>query len=519
MIKKIKIFSIDKFKAKQRMFKVAFAGTIAAAVLSGCSSKFGSYETHIDTPVTYETNVDDYTNDITNTYEEIDLGKYNSLMDTGAYLDSEDVTREIENINNIKVTYAGSETFGIDAALANYNKVDRSDNSSNFSMTTDELVKIVKANNSKYLQDTGTKYYEELKDKDLEQVCTYIMNTVNYQTSNTSISTGNLQDKLNNLKVLSYSSFGYAFNNPAEDIIAVNMKGIDSIDKDNALERIISHESNHFLQADQNGDSYEYGYGTGYRFNDGNTGMQNEFLYEVSAESMAMEQLNDDGILLYENALRGLNAIKSSYILSGDALELEHLSFQNDINKVYDYFNCETEEDKMEILNMLNAYNLTKDFPSAKEYFEAQNMNTSAKEEYKNSLSSSIATTLSKNFYKDLAHKLENRNDYLLKDVFSVVRMQEMSVLYDRSGNSEEFVANYNAMQDELFNDIAENMGVDYQDIKSAYMEYVNSMTSYQPSSLLSEEENNYMNKQYNSIARYVNANTFSVQSEYTHKM
>ena len=65
------------------------------------------------------------------------------------------------------------------------------------------------------------------------------------------------------------------------------------------------------------------------------------------------------------------------------------------INKVYDYFNCETEEDKMEILNMLNAYNLTKDFPSAKEYFEAQNMNTSAKEEYKNSLSSSIATTMS----------------------------------------------------------------------------------------------------------------------------
>ena len=234
---------------------------------------------------------------------------------------------------------------------------------------------------------------------------------------------------------------------------------------------------------------------------------------------MAMEQLNDDSTLLYENGIRGLNAIKSSYILSGNALELEHLSFQNDINKVYDYFNCETEEDKMEILNMLNAYNLTKDFPSAKEYFEEQNMNISAREEYKNSLSSSIATTLSKNFYKDLAHKLENRNDYLLKDVFSVVRMQEMSVIYDRSGNSEEFLANYNAMQDELFNDIAENIGVDYQDIKSAYMEYVNSMTSYQPSSLLSEEENNYMNKLYNSIGGYVNANTFSVQSEYTHKM
>ena len=56
---------------------------------------------------------------------------------------------------------------------------------------------------------------------------------------------------------------------------------------------------------------------------------------------------------------------------------------------------------------------------------EEQNMNISAREEYKNSLSSSIATTLSKNFYKDLAHKLENRNDYLrilsyLKNLFEI---------------------------------------------------------------------------------------------------
>ena len=517
MIKRIKIFSIDKFKAKQRMLKVAFTGTIAAAILSGCSSKLGSYEAHVDAPVTYETTTDDYTD--VNTYEEIDFGEYNNMMDTKVYLDSEDVAGELNYIDNYQVTYEGSETFGIEKALASYEKVDRSDNSSAYSMTLDELVKIVKANNEKYLASTNSNYYEKMSDKDLERICEGVLKSVEYETSHKTISTSNLQDKLNNLKILSYSSFGYAFNEPSNDIIAFNLKSINRIEKDNAFERLVSHESKHFLQADQISDSYECGYGTGYRFSDDNTGIQNEFLYEASAESMAMQELNDDEIFMYENALRGLNAIKSSYILSGNALDLESLTFQNDINKLYEYFDCETEEDKMEILNMLNAYNLTKDFPSAKDYYNKHNMNTSAQDEYIKSLSNSIAATLSKQFYKDLAEKLENNDTYLLKDVFSVVRMQEMCMVYDMPKSSSAFYECYGELQNELFNDIAENMGVDYQDIKDAYMEYVNNLTSYQPSGLLTEEENIFFQKQFNSIGRYVGTNTMNVNDTYVHGM
>ena len=400
-----------------------------------------------------------------------------------------------QKIRNYKVDYPYSEYFGIDQALQAYHSLPEyvSEHGTNVikNGVVDEsaLYECVLANQEQ-LKENQTR----LDDTTLRQICKIITDTINATIMNEgNYDLGDLNYKLSHLIVAEYKEFSYAYYNPAQNTLGINKTSIYNLASsepfDDVLKQVIAHETEHLLQAGSALESQERNYvmrfGPCVEF--GNLKVNSlywNWFIEGSAESLALKTTNREDTLTYPQEVKGLEIVQLANNLSQNG-SLEKLSLQSNLENVYSYFQCNTDEDKKEILEFMYAMNLviSDSYTSSSEdfytvYKEANNGNMIDRASYKTDLKESIAMTLTKQFYGNFVNYASS-GTYNLEQLMHMMSIyeDELSRLLWYSNSSYrdsyiDFFEFYTQIQSLVFEQIAQQLGRSQEEIVNLYITY-----------------------------------------------
>lgn len=408
---------------------------------------------------------------------------------------SETDLKEFENyIDSIETKYNYESYYNLNEALDLYNdfsnkKIQHSNQLED--LTTESLMERVKSNNTIYKQSPDLEYtqgfYEEFPDDELKIYCETIINAANFYLKNANHKyKDEVKCVLGDLKIFKRSVTSNAF--VSDDnclIISPNMieamKIKDHSGNQNVSAATIAHETMHMLQkgcAHRNEIMYAIGHSYKFEELEVNPLFLNWF-YEGSAEKLV---LNITGYvpLTYEYYINYINSLSLSVILNKDnyLFQMEESTFDKTYESLYTAFGCETQAEKTEMHNMLFSLDIIE--TDNEGFVNAYNPEMTDEElvKIKRDLKNSICETMSKYFYKSLA-KLIKENDVSLQDVFYMINVFENDVnshigFHDegKCQDAKAFIENYTQIQNEFFEMLAKNNGIEKDEITNMFNSY-----------------------------------------------
>lgn len=493
MVKNVKVY-----KKKIGAYKLMFIGLASSIILTGCAdgsrALYTEQQVSSESEIVIEQPIEEPNIEIDGIVPLSDVGssKYN-LQDV--YLTGDEYNNFIDDLNQIVVNYQYSNLYNIDDALSEYNKLTITSNHAGriSAINADELYNVVLENNENYMKDNPHTLYEEVSKKELKNFCIAICDIINYYLETCpEISTDRISCTLSNLKILEQEgSMSNAFVT-VDNCLVVSPTMIEIIgimDSENDVYDILTHEVIHLLQKSCNCDlrcniNLTYGYGFGYEFNNlAVNSLNNTWLYEASAEKCMCNYQNMDPITYhnmigYMESLSMINLLNDNYNVNGT----EHLSFNKTLDDLFTYFDVTTEEEKMEILNMMYSIEIIQSSPSdfyrVYEASEGITMNEYYETDLRLTLKGDLCQTMNKLFYRNLANRLVNEN-IPLEDVFYLISVYEADlnnhILYSESSKydyNEELMQNYVNIQSKFFECISTSTGMTLEDIEELYSNY-----------------------------------------------
>ena len=538
-ISNLKVNSLKKLKYK--ILPVAVAGII----VTGLSSCVPKYNAEITKDYSYSTNSQSVTNAYDYSYEEpsyvpsVTLEDYN-LEELTVKFNSSEIEDITKFISNIQVEYKDSELYNVDEALDTYSQmepVDSTSNSiiSNNHINSDLFYQLVLTNNNSFLSLDKTNKYNNINNTKLKEIVDIISNHLNnLLQESTDIDANKLDENLKQLKILEFKSFGNAFVDMDDPMLCLNFTAIDSLQQQNRdinmLQRVIEHESSHLIQVSYpKEDEFEYNMGISYSYDNLKVNsLYWQWFVEASAEKLSLKTVSDNPFN-YVDQVRGLESLILANITNITQVdEIEKLSLQKDLNKLFELCNATTPEEKREIVNMMFAYDIifTENDEFLEYYKETKGeMDLLSLYDYKDELKPSIATTLTKMFYTNLANSLTT-NESSLSDVYILMRTfeTEMCRLTDYDNPTKDqinssFIDNYDNIQNEFFTLLSAKTSIEASKLKDLYYlyseEYRNSAKfktedNYQIDvnvDWLSEEQNEFLEHTSKSRIYHINQN------------
>ena len=400
------------------------------------------------------------------------------IINQKIFVDDQTSKDFLNYVKSIEVYYPNQELYGVDQALQKYYSLTK--NSNNYDnlfekgyITADELYNIVYNNN----KTENFKSSAILSDSDLKKICSIMSDLINYYISNHNDDLKLLSSKISNLKIKQFSDFGNGFYDFKTGTLGISTKTLNG--SSNFLKTTVEHETFHIFQVGNNSEEWEYNFGPCYQFNDIklNTLFWNWF-YEGSAQNLMLHYNNiaSDEKGTYKDSVNSIETVKIANILDYDknVYSFEELSLNNDLEKVFDYFNCETDLDKIEITKLMYAYNLLFNIDSiTSEFYKNVNMTSSESLTFERYLKGSIAQTLSKQFYKSLIGLISNK-EINLDEVFSYISVFENEIsrqIWYKSNKDylSDFFETYNNIQSEFFGIIASKLDASTDEIQQSY--------------------------------------------------
>ena len=176
---------------------------------------------------------------------------------------------------------------------------------------------------------------------------------------------------------------------------------------------------------------------------------------------------------------------------------------QHDLDQFLNVFSISNDDEKKEILKMLYATELIyfDNDEFAKAYKQKYNTEYDyyAKNNLSNSLSESIAITLSKQFYKNLLTQINNQS-VKINDIFALVSIFEddLNKITWYSNNpqgNESLINQYQKIQIAFFNAISEKTNYSTSEIVSEYQLFHKNKVQNINISWLSQEKKSFFNK------------------------
>ena len=522
----IKVVNLNKNKKYklQKLMTFALISTLSISTLTGCfgetnkksnTSNPYKYSSSYSVSSDYKTNTKSQT--ITQYQTQLGDEELKKIISSKINLSSKDIS-ELENyVSTIDVDYLEDNLFSASENLNRYYNLKKYNSSVNNifldnKISGDIIYKFVIENNEKENFSDVAK----ISNTDLLRICNEIANSLNYIVSmNNNIDLNLLSEKITNLKIKKFSGFSNGSYDPAKGIMGFDVEKIN-MDSD-LFEKVVTHETVHLAQAGSQNEIassiYDSRFGCAYRFQHSSiNSLDWSWFYEGTAEEIMMKKSNSDEALTYNNLIRIIKTIKSATILNpnNNSYSFEQTSLTNDLNNLFDYFNCKSSNDKEEIIKMMLSYELISGLTgssSAKEFYESYEkingeMDYYKKKELQTNIKGSIAQTLSKQFYINLGSSMENKNIELI-EVFELISVfeSEMNKLtwYATSGYTEnlgDFINNYVNIQDKFFEILSSKTSISIEDLKDAYILY-NSKYSYNLNniSFLTNEKNEYYEK------------------------
>lgn len=493
MVKNVKVY-----KKKIGAYKLMLIGLASSIILTGCAdgsrALYTEQQVSSESEIVIEQPIEEPNIEIDGIVPLSDVGssKYN-LQDV--YLTGDEYNNFIDDLNQIVVNYQYSNLYNIDDALSEYNKLTITSNHASriSAINADELYNVVLENNENYMKDNPHTLYEEVSKKELKNFCIAICDIINYYLETCpEISIDRISCTLSNLKILEQEgSMSNAFVT-IDNCLVVSPTMIEIIgimDSENDVYDILTHEVIHLLQKSCNCDlscniNLTYGYGFGYEFNTlAVNSLNNTWLYEASAEKCMCNYQNMDPITYhnmigYMESLSMINLLNDNYNVN----DTEHLSFNKTLDDLFTYFDVTTEEEKMEILNMMYSIEIIQSSPSdfyrVYEASEGITMNEYYETDLRLTLKGDLCQTMNKLFYRNLANRLVNEN-IPLEDVFYLISVYEADlnnhILYSESSKydyNEELMQNYVNIQSKFFECISTSTGMSLEDIEELYSNY-----------------------------------------------
>ena len=390
-------------------------------------------------------------------------------------------------VKNINVKYPYSDLYDTRSLLDKYNKLIKYNPSNinyfvNNTISAETLFSIVKENN----HNANLSQNAKMSDSNLKEICTIMSNLLNDYAKQNDADLNLLSEKIKNLKILKISEFSNGYYDTTNGKMGFNIANLKSKSND-FFKKTIEHETYHFIQGSSLNEIDKSGiverYGISYKFLDVDVNSLSwPWYYEGAAEYLTGNRNNTKVNDVYSAQVKSIDTIKSATILSNktDINEFENLSLSSNMNKLFDYFGCQNLEDKIEILNLMYAYNIkfNMNFSSAdffakyKSIYGQSLSNIIAKKE----LNNSIAQTLSKQFYKNLGEVLKEKQ-VSVKEIFSLISVFENEISREIWYNSNQntltgFFEIYDDIQTNFFDIIAKKLGVSTEDIQYSYDSY-----------------------------------------------
>lgn len=479
---------------KYRVLPVAIAGMIVTG-FSACATKDNVSNLK---DYSYNINSQSGTNTYDYSYEEepyvpsVTLDDY-SLEDLTVKFSSNEIENIIKFISNIQVEYKNSELYNVDESLEAYSQMQTVDSTSNSivknnKIDNDLFYQLVLTNNSRFLNEDQTNKYNNIDNIKLREIINIISNHLNkLLQESTDIDVNKLDENLKQLKILEFKSFGNAFVDMNDPMLCLNFTAIESLQQQNKdinmLQRVIEHESSHLIQVSYpKKNEFEYNMGISYSYDNLNVNsLYWQWFVEASAEKLSLKTVSDNPFN-YVDQVRGLESLTLANITNITQVdEIEKLSLQKDLNKLFELCNATTPEEKREIVNMMFAYDIifTENDEFLEYYKETKGeMDLLSLYDYKDELKPSIATTLTKMFYTNLANSLTT-NESSLSDVYILMRTfeTEMCRLTDYDNPTKDqinssFIDNYDNVQNEFFTLLSAKTLIEASKLKDLYYLY-----------------------------------------------
>ena len=446
------------------------------------------------------------TYDANSLYDDITLNEYDyDILNTSVTVDFADTAQRITNIEN---EYLYSELYSKDYDL-NVVSVDTNnvDIINNNKINVDALYNKVLENNKEYMDKYKVNAYEDTTNSFVKEVCELIADTVDeLLKNNTTIDRILLNQKLNDLKIFSYSSYSYGLYNQERCILAINNDSLHSYDRE-ITRSVIGHEIIHMVQGAssielQNAD-YTERYGYCYERNPDDFNPYNwTWFVEAASEDYSYRHNGLDEPFVYPSEVKTVELMKMVTFNVHD--EFTESLYSSDINSIYNLFGCKTEEEKAEIQKMFYGFTINYNGNSGQEgihFFNAVYPSVGTEEftNIKEEIEGSSCVTLSKIFYKNLIAKIQGQS-VNVKDVFQLISIYEKEMnrqLWYQTDyeNLQPFFERYIAIQDLFFENLANSLGVDLSYIKELYYAYNNEIDTKEVKiSWLSEDENEFYN-------------------------
>lgn len=491
-----------KVMKENRIKKIASLSLAIILLVTGCSTKqdkvttktdstngIGNYYTESDNPIQSSTIVKPEVKSYLSEEEQ-------SLLEQRPFVGEQEYSNFVSYVHNISVDYENSEYFQLDQAFNRYQSMEEYETvSSNFIKDghIDEIAlkENILRNNKEYFENKKSGKYSLLDTATFDKVFAALIDTLNYNLqSGTNIDIAQLDDNLTNLKIFRMTSPGSGMVTD-DAILAVNLEVIATRQLEfpnvDYLRMTAIHEGNHLVQAssvkEREMEGYSKNVGIAYAWDDLAV---NPLLYtwytESSAEYLKNHQYGEGAeTSAYENQVKALEALTLATVLKDgvDETTLAKVSLQSDLNELFAVFNCQTDKDKVEVLNMMYAFEICLNQPSEFTKFYKEKTGVALDlYSYQDSLKSSVAQSLTKKFYENLA-SFSFQNDRTLKEIFSLIATFELEMSrFTKYSNdyyldtNESFLEMYKGVQNEYFTILSSSLNMSIDNLKNLYSTY-----------------------------------------------
>ncbi|MBE6146605.1 MAG: hypothetical protein E7171_08330 [Firmicutes bacterium] len=412
------------------------------------------------------------------------------------WVDSKDVTYVYANLYNIDNVYNNIKPYQSTISNQKHQHTDLI-TSINKIPTVDEVYNKIISNSNEYLR-THPGYYSLSSDY-TRLIAQILVNMVtdNYQDLSKDDIT-RIYCMLNDVTAVGIDSTDFSVNDlnqiynarvTDEAVVMLDTEMIGQLKGSNTMERTIAHEVAHLFQRmcpDHKVKGITQIGGSQYVENFDNTGEANslhfQWLYEAAAEQMSMNEYDAKSPLVYKNMVGYLHTLDLITLIrpNYDENSIATSQMSTDPNKIYEVFGAKTDEEKREIAHMLYSicYIQTEreDFVTV---YEKANGSIQGKETtVKKIMKESIAQTMTKYFYKNLAERAHN-GSVTLQDAFYLINTFEaalnLHIVYDdaqRVEYNDESLKFYIETQNKFFQMIAEDSGMTFEEIETKFNEY-----------------------------------------------
>lgn len=437
---------------------------------------------------------------------DITIPEDTNFVDASISFKDLDVSQDLNSIREFKVDYEESEHFYTDEALAKYYNIQEYDTVThnnyivNGKVDSAKLRDKVIANNKAYLADTLK--YTEYNSSTFDTIFNAIVETLNREINeNTDIE--QLNDNLDNLKILNgrIQANGYLTE---DKILVVNSEHVLKAGGTDFLAAVAGHETIHLIQAASKLETQKEGYqkntGLYFEWSDLKVNpLANQWFVEGAAERI-MNEYNEvsDDLVAYPNNVKSMDSITLSALIRPDvdSLTIPRLTMQQDFDKLFDLFNCQTDEEKQEVVNMLFSFEII--YNGNQDFYNESGRAYDNKLNY--SLSSSICQTLTKNFYTNLYNSVSTGEENL-STIFSLIStfeadMNRITKFYDTSKYeyNQDFIDMYVRIQDQFFQRISETTNMSKEEVYGMYSDYYKSVPSLSSTKNLDSDEIEFVN-------------------------